>query len=436
MNMHDSTDSVARLRAAAERALELMRAHGFEHAQATATHVSRHELNFQFNEPSLMRSTDAERLALIGLVDGRRASTEIGEADGGAGLADRIAALHADALAAPRDAAHAVSSGERARIVQGPPEGDLRLLADTVRDLLDVRARETPKMLLEEGYAAHARLESHTLTSGGSDLACRLGWYEANVLGTARDGQRASSFNHASGRCHDLRGVPIAERFGIGDMLRDTQRQLDAKPLGAHFAGDVVLMPEAVADLLGWLLGQLSDTALIAGTSLYRERVGTAIAAPLLTLKSRFDAPGVAAISADAFATPPVEVLREGRLCTLLPSLYASRKTGLPHVPTAGGGWELEAGSTARADVVGGARRGALVGRLSMGHPASNGDFSGVIKNSFAIEGGEIAGALSETMISGNVAQMLEDVAAVSRERIDTGALCLPWLRIGGMHFS
>jgi hypothetical protein len=31
---------------------------------------------------------------------------------------------------------------------------------------------------------------------------------------------------------------------------------------------------------------------------------------------------------------------------------------------------------------------------------------------------------------------MLRDVAAVSRERIDTGTLCLPWLRIGGLHFS
>ena len=79
---------------------------------------------------------------------------------------------------------------------------------------------------------------------------------------------------------------------------------------------------------------------------------------------------------------------------------------------------------------------GALVNRLSMGRPASNGDFSGVIKNSFAIEGGKQGTALSETMITGNVAQMLKDVVAVSRERIDTGAFLLPWVRIGNLHFS
>ena len=54
--------------------------------------------------------------------------------------------------------------------------------------------------------------------------------------------------------------------------------------------------------------------------------------------------------------------------------------------------------------MVGGVRRGALVGRLSMGRPASNGDFSGVVKNSFLLRDGEVGPALSETMITGNVA--------------------------------
>jgi PmbA protein len=39
-------------------------------------------------------------------------------------------------------------------------------------------------------------------------------------------------------------------------------------------------------------------------------------------------------------------------------------------------------------------------------------------------------------MISGNIGRMLRDVVALSRERIDTGALCLPWLRIADLHFS
>jgi PmbA protein len=88
------------------------------------------------------------------------------------------------------------------------------------------------------------------------------------------------------------------------------------------------------------------------------------------------------------------------------------------------------------AELLQGVQRGAVVGRLSMGNPAANGDFSGVIKNSFAINGGEVGSALSETMINGNVAQMLRDVVAVSTERIDTGGWCMPWVRVSGLHFS
>jgi PmbA protein len=198
----------------------------------------------------------------------------------------------------------------------------------------------------------------------------------------------------------------------------------------------VVLAPIAVQDLLGWLQAQLSDVQLIAGSSLYHDKVGERIASPLLTLGSRFDAPGVAAISADAFVTPPVQLLRDGVLCTLMPSLYGSRKTGLPHVPTAGDGWALAAGDTPLPQLIGGVARGALVGRLSMGNPAANGDFSGVIKNSFLIERGEVGPALAETMIAGNVARMLQDVRGASRERIDAGQWLLPWLRIEGLHFS
>lgn len=432
--MADTMNS--RLAGIAEQATAWMLAAGFEHAQATASALAKDEVNIAHNEPSLMRSTETGKLALLGIVGGRRAGAELADLDDVAAVQERIAALFAGAASAPVDAANAVSAGQIASIAQGPPQSDRGALLGAVEELLAHRARTTPKMMIDEALMAHNRLDACTLTSGGSRLDCRLGWYEVGVAGVAQDGRRSSSFAGAGGTCEALSGMPIAERFGIGAMLADTERQIDTAPIGARFTGEVVLAPEAVADLVTWLLGQLDDAALIAGTSLYRGSVGQPIASPLLSLKSRFDAPGYAAVSADGFVCPPVEVLRAGTLLTLLPSLYGSRKTGLPHVPVGSGGWELAAGESPRAQLVEDVPRGALVGRLSMGRPASNGDFSGVIKNSFAVSAGAVAGALSETMITGNVARMLEDVVAVSSERIDTGAWLLPWLRIGGLHFS
>lgn len=428
-------DNDTSLRDSAEQALAWMKGAGFDHAQASVSQTAMTELNITLNEPSLMRSTELCKLSLVGLVDGRRAATELGSLDE-IPVREAIAQLFEAACSAPQDAANAVSSGQQAQIERGPLQADSGLLADKVAELLQFRAQETPRMMIEEGTASHQRQDTRLLTSGGSLLSCRRGWYEMTVFGSAHEGARTSSFNVAAGTSAELASRPAPDWFGIGDMLRDTSQQVDTRPLDRKFVGDVVLTPQAVEDLLGWLLGQLSDTALISGSSLYRERVGQIVAAPSLGLRSRFDVPGVAPFTADGFAPGSVEVLRDGRLLTPLPSLYGSRRTGLPHVPVAEGGWEIAAGERSRSELVAGVARGAVVGRLSMGMPAANGDFSGVIKNSFLVENGVVGTALSEVMISGNIARMLQDLTAVSRERIDTGATLLPWLQIGGLHFS
>jgi len=418
----------------AAEALAAMRGAGFDDAQVTAVHSKLDEVCVAHNEPSLLRSTEARKLMLLGLIDGRVASTEVARIDREF-VQGRIASLFTDAKSAPQDDANAVSSSQHARIMQGPQEGDRELLAAKTSELLDFRERETPKMMLDEGFTRHSWSRTHTLTSRGSDLAASVGCYSMSVFGTAREGNKSSSFNATGGTSDELSSRPAHEYFGIAQMLRDTERQIDTRPFGSKFVGDVVFTPNAVSDLLGWFLGQLGDTQLIAGSSLYKESVGQKVASPLLSIKSRFDAPGVAAISGDAFATPAVTLIDEGKLVSLAPTYYGSRKTGIKHVPVAGG-WDVVAGATPISDIVGGVQRGAIVGRLSMGMPAANGNFSGVIKNSFAIEGGQATYALAETMIAGNMAQMLKDIVAISREAIDGGSQRLPWIRIGNLHFS
>jgi len=428
----------------AEQALAALRQEGADASQATVNTSALTELNITHSEPSLLRSTQNHKLSLVGIWDGRKASTELSDLSPQS-LTAAARALRGDAAAAPQDTAHAVSSGQQTAITRGPMEADLGALTDAAHDILDFRVKATPTMNIEEGAVSHIRSETQMLTSGGSHLQSTLGWYGVSVFGTARgpgpDGQmRTSSFNYTGGETEDLRAAPASGRFGISNMMQELTRSVAtqgvAECFGGKFVGDVVLTPMAVATLLGWLQGQVGDMALISGSSMYRERVGEMVASPLLSLASRFDAPGVAAMSADGFVAPPLQLLQAGRLQALTPTLYGSRKTGLAHVPTASNGWELAAGATPLADIVRGVPRGAVVGRLSMGNPAANGDFSGIIKNSFAIDGGAVGTALSETMINGNVAQMLRDVVAVSTERIDTGGWCMPWVRVSGLHFS
>lgn len=422
------------LQKTAKRALEAMLKAGFDAAQVSVSHSEQDELSIIHNEPSLLRSTTGQSLALTGIIESRRASTALTDLSDAA--RDRgISELIERARLAPVDEANAVSSDQVASFSQGPVAGDRALLAQKVEEILTWRAENTPRMNLEEGAAVHSHGEELLLTSAGTELAATIGCYSLSVMGTASEGGNSSSFNYIGGVANDLSGAHAADQFGIGEMLRETEQQIDTLAIDSNFVGDIILAPTAVGDLLGWLLGQISDGALISDSSIYRDKAGEQIASPLFTVKSRFDGPGHAAFTGDGFVAPPLTLLDKGRLTSLLPGLYGSRKTGIKHRPAASG-WVIEPGSTPRADLISSISRGAMVNRLSMGSPAANGDFSGVIKNSFLIEGGELGKALSETMISGNMASMLQDIAEVSSEHLDLGGEDFPWVRVTGLHFS
>jgi len=79
---------------------------------------------------------------------------------------------------------------------------------------------------------------------------------------------------------------------------------------------------------------------------------------------------------------------------------------------------------------------GILLCRFSGGSPSDNGDFSGVAKNSYYIENGEIKHPVSETMISGNIAQMFMNIGDISNETIDFGDEVLPWISFDGITVS
>ena len=80
--------------------------------------------------------------------------------------------------------------------------------------------------------------------------------------------------------------------------------------------------------------------------------------------------------------------------------------------------------------------QGVLLARFSGGNPASNGDFSGVAKNSYYIENGEIKYPITETMVSGNAKEMFENLDEISKDRIDFGVGILPWISFSDITVS
>ena len=79
---------------------------------------------------------------------------------------------------------------------------------------------------------------------------------------------------------------------------------------------------------------------------------------------------------------------------------------------------------------------GLLIDRFSGGAASINGDFSGIAKNSFLIKDGQIKNALQETMISGNLFEMFNNVASVSIENSNDGRSQFPWVSVDGILIS
>jgi PmbA protein len=418
----------------AESALDRMQSAGFDDCQVSVTFSQQDELNIAHNEASLLRSTENYDIALVAILDGRKASVALTDVNEDA-IADELRGLLERVESAPQDEANAVSAGQTGHFEQGPLLSDLDILAQKAGELLEFRASHSPRVNIEEAAVAHRLVRFHEVSSQGTALSGTVGCFDLGVVCTASEKGKSSSINETEGSTNDLSAKSAAQWFAIGDMLEDTQRQIDTRSVDGRFVGDVILAPAAVSDLVNWLLEQLGPRALIAGTSVYKDRVGDQIAASALSLSSSFDAPGHLPFSADGFVAQPIQLIDKGELTTLLLDLYGSKKTRLPHTPSSSG-WRIWPGNESKAALIASVGRGALVNRLAMGAPVANGDFSGVIKNSFIIEDGSIGGALSDTMVAGNMAKMLMDINGVSAEHIDYGGGDYPWLRIPGMHFS
>jgi PmbA protein len=91
----------------------------------------------------------------------------------------------------------------------------------------------------------------------------------------------------------------------------------------------------------------------------------------------------------------------------------------------------MEGGATSFNDMVKDIKEGLVIEHL-MGAGQGNtlgGDFSGNVLLGFKIENGEIVGRVKDTMVSGNIYQLLKDITAIGSDcKWVGGSLCIPSL--------
>ena len=425
-------------RQSAKYGLEAMLKAGADKAQCSVTLTGKHEMNVDAGELSLLRTTFDTRVGLTAIKGGRKGSSSVNNADSGS--LDKAAAEVLDIADAsqPDDANDIAEAQSPAEFSAGSDAPDLDKMHLRLKDLLgDIKTR-FPKAVLRQAYVDFTRRRSYLVNSNGVDFVSSTGAYHGVVMFSSREGEKTSSLNYTAVSLKDL-DKDLLSCASLATLLRQSGEQIDTRPVQGKFVGDVIYTPECLEDLLSFLLYSLSDGPMIAGTSIYKDSLGQEVASPLLSVHGRPTSHEVAEktfITPDGYAAHDCTFVDHGILKSYLLSLYGSRKTGKTRALNNADGLVIDPGATSFNEMVKGVKKGLLMARFSGGRPSNSGDFAGVAKNSYLIEDGEIKYPVSETMVSGNFAEMLRNIKAVSRESVDFGYGISPWVAVSGVTVS
>ena len=419
--------------------IERLRGAGADKAYCTAATSVTREFNVDGGQFSLMRTLFDNSLSLTGIVGGKKGSVGINKFDDAA-VSQAVADCMASANSADADAAWDLApEGGTRTFTQGVLEADEDRLFDRTAELMEQISKRFPKILVEQMIVSHVRSHSVYRNTNGAFYTKDAGYYNVDLMFSGHDGEAASSF-FGTGAITDSLDHPFMELGSIERDLADVEKQIYTKSVGEKFTGVLLLPPGCLGSFLGDIADNFaSDGPVLEGTSIWRDRLGEQVADRRITISF---APGAKEIvcgqsyTGEGFLAEDFDFIREGKLESFLVSLYVSNKTGVPRAKNSGGSMIMHPGDRSLQEIIASIDKGILVGRFSGGQPGTNGDFSGVAKNSFLIENGKITDAVSETMISGNLADMLQNVVAISRETVADGYTVLPWAAFGGITVS
>lgn len=320
---------------------------------------------------------------------------------------------------------------------------EVRRAVGHANDMLTaVRDFDSRAILEGGGYGVSAATRA-VVNSRGIKAQESQSLFSCVAISFARDGEDVSGMTFEAQYSRRADGVkPV-------DVAMSAARQAVAS-LGARttesFKGTLVLHPFAVAEIIANCLLHAVDAANVQkGMSSLGGKRGTRIASPLLTVEDDGLVPGgTASSSFDREGLPPnrLFIVKDGVLENFLYNSYTARKdkvasnghaTGtMRNLPSIGPtNVTIKAGSTPLKKLIGDVKRGVLVQRFAGWPEAVTGDFSGVVKGGFLIENGETTVPLTETLISGNVFELLEHIVAVSEDCRQVGPhLVTPYIRI------
>ena len=424
----------------AQKILKEAEAQGADYAQCTVTESEKKEFNVDGGRFSLMRTLFNRNVVITVLKEQRKGSVQINRFD-----EEAIKTAVKDAVAAadsgkPDPAWEFADGPVDQSFTDGAPECDTDRLFVRTKELLETINEKYPRILMEQMITEHNKWKSVYMTSKGVTYRKLAGCYSFSLMYSGHEGEKSTSFYGSEVTLKSL-DKPVIECGFIERELDMIEKQLDPKPLKGKFTGPVILAPYALAEIVLWtILGNFaSDGCLIDGTSIWKDKLGEQVTDSSFTMSFKPYSEDVVIperYTEEGYPTDDYDLIKDGRLNCFALSQYGANKTGGKRAKNSSSGMTVKSGEKTLKEIIAGIDRGVLVMRFSGGSPSPSGEYSGVAKNSFLIEDGEITGALTETMISGCVPEMLKQIRDISSDTLKDGNGSIPYIAFGGITIS
>ncbi len=345
----------------------------------------------------------------------------------------------------------------------GALEQDLRLFFDDVYSLPGPERIEWARRAEAAALQADARI---TNSNGGSFDAATgrkvlvnsrgfVGSYRTSYAGVsaaplavdANGHMQRDSWWSGARRIGDLESPESVGR----EAARRTVRRLGARRVPTQQV-PIVFAPEVARSLIGSVFEAASGDAVWRHASFLAGKLGETIAAPALTilddnamlLPSGVGGFGSSPFDGEGLPSLRTVVVENGVLKNYLLNTYTARKLGMKSTHNASrglagapgigaGNLYLAPGTQTPAEIIAAIPSGLYVTSLmGFGVNMVTGDYSRGATGLW-IDNGELAHAVEEITIAGNLAQMLRNVTAIGNDLVFRGSVASPTLRIDGM---
>lgn len=427
------------LKKTADYILDSLKNAGADSAQVSVSEGRVEEFNVDAGEFSLIRSVFNSGASMKVIKDMRKGTAAVNQLDREA-IDNAVGECMTAAETGVEDKALSIAEKEEnCDFVSGSlcPDKE-KFFSSLLKFTRDVK-EQFPEIMLEQLIASYSYGKHVFANSNGVLFTEEDGAYSVSIMYSAQRGEQTTSFNCVAVDYLDP-AQDILEAADVRVMLERAVKELDSVPFSGKFTGTAVFSPACLCDFISNITDSFTgDMAIIEGTSPWKDSLGKKVADDCFTLSviplSEEIVTGER-ITADGYRSENFDVIKNGVLESFCLSEYAARRTGQKRAKSTSGCVRVESGDKSLQEIIKSIDNGILVCRFSGGEPAGNGDFSGVAKNSFLIKDGRLENALSETMISGNIADMVRCVRGISSESVNYGTCIMPYAAFGGITVS